>query len=72
MHPRSRSHLINFMELLIKVIFWLGLFNCTLRLIIISLTDYPRVTKDTLGGDLVKLIEQAVFVIWAAVLLFVL
>jgi len=57
------------MELFCKVFFWTGLVGCILRLVIISEREYPHKVKETLGGDIVEFIENAFFVIWAAVLL---
>lgn len=57
------------MILFVKVFFWIGLITCVLRLLIISARTYPHETTETLGGDLVKFIETAIFVVWAAVLL---
>lgn len=55
------------MELFIKVFFWVGLVSRLLRLLLIAMRTYPHQTTDTLGGDLVKFIENAVFVVWAAI-----
>ena len=57
------------MELFIKVFFWVGLLGCVLRLILISSRKYPHQTTETVGSDLVKFIEKAIFVVWAAILL---
>lgn len=57
------------MEMFIKVFFWVGLVGCILRLLLISIRKYPHESTDTLGSDLVKFIENAVFVVWAAVIL---
>lgn len=57
------------MESFIKVFFWVGLVGCILQLFTMAVRDYPHQTKDTLGSDLVKFIEAAIFVTWAAVLL---
>jgi hypothetical protein len=38
-----------------------------LRLLLIAIRTYPHQTTETLGGDLVKFIENAVFVVWAAI-----
>lgn len=56
------------MELFLKAFFWYGLVGCFLKLALISIRKYPHETSETLGGDLVKLIEVAVFVVWAGVL----
>lgn len=57
------------MELFCQVFFWVGLIGCVLRLFLITARTYPVARTETLGGDLVKFIENAFFVVWAGVLL---
>lgn len=63
----TRAHEV--MEQFIQVFFWVGLVGCILRLFLIGVRQYPAEVKETLGGDIVKFIEQAFFVTWAGVLL---
>ncbi len=58
------------MELFIKVFFWVGLIGCILRLFVMACMTYPRQKTQTLGGDLVAFIENAIFVVWAAVVVY--
>ena len=58
------------MELLVKTLFWTALFCCALRLVMMATRDYPVKETATLGTDLVRLIENAVFAVWAGIIIF--
>jgi hypothetical protein len=57
------------METYIKVMFWLMLFCACCRAFIITSRSYPYTVEETLGADLIKLMENIILCVWAAVVL---
>ena len=53
------------MELYIKWAFWLGIVGLVSRSLMIMGCDYPRVTKWSLGEDVIALLISAFFAFWA-------
>lgn len=58
------------MELYIKVVFWIGIITVMLRLIVMTVAEYPRKVKFTLVSDVVTLFVEVGFLVWAGILLF--
>ena len=53
------------MELYIKWAFWLGIAAIVVRSLTMCVSPYPRVTKWSLGEDVVQLLVTAFFAFWA-------
>lgn len=59
------------MELYVKVSFWLMALSVFVRLIQLSVADYPRKQEYKIGFDIAVLIEKCIFMAWAGALLFI-
>lgn len=59
------------MELYIKTSFWLGIIGMFIRLLLMTLSEYPRTKKESLSGDIATFLFMLVFVIWAGIVLWV-
>jgi len=57
------------MELYVKSAFWVTLIGGVIKIAIMSIRKYPHQSEDTLGLDLLALLERAIWVIWAGILL---
>ena len=59
------------MELYVKVQFWMLLISLFIRLMILSVKDYPRTEEIKIGLDIAIIIERLFFIGWASALLFI-
>lgn len=54
----------------LAVAFWVGIVGVAAKLFCISLSEYPRREKTSLGADLVSLIVSISFFVWVCFLRF--
>ncbi len=57
------------MELYITVLFWMLVIGAICKVIVVSIAEYPRKEKTSIGFDLVILIKTIGFAVWAGILL---
>jgi hypothetical protein len=60
----------HYMNLYIKISFWLGIAGIVMRALTMMVSDYPRTVKHSLGEDVVTLIREIGFAVWAWVLIY--
>ena len=56
------------MELFVKVYFWMILIGIILKILVLSITNYPRTVNK--GMDCIDLIISVPFLIWVSYLFF--
>ena len=54
------------MELFVKVVFWVSVLGVCCRALLMSISKYPRIQKFGPGSDVLSLLGNIAFAIWAA------